>query len=144
VGYGAEGYITDAKAGRIIDEYGLQSFKSNDFQTGLLNISAAIARTVAQEKGISLAMPAGVSDTPPATSTGHFSTVKIILVLIVLALLLGTPFGRGFLWMMILSSLLSGGRGRSGGGFGGGFGGGGFGGGFGGGSSGGGGASRGF
>ena len=140
VGYGAEGYINDAKAGRIIDDYGLQSFKRNDFSAGLLNVSIGIAKTVAQEKGISLTMPTGFAQASPSMPPQHLSTAKIILILIVLALLLGTPFGRSFLWMMILMSLMGGGRGRSGGGFGGGFGGGGFGGG----SSGGGGASRGF
>lgn len=144
VGYGAEGYITDAKAGRIIDDYGLHSFKQNDFSTGLLNVSAGIAKAVEEEKGISLTMPSGSVATSAATAYQPLSTAKIILILIVLALLLGTPFGRSFLWMMILMSLMGGGRGGSRGGFGGGFGGGGFGGGFGGGSSGGGGASRGF
>jgi uncharacterized protein len=143
VGYGSEGYINDAKAGRIIDDYGLPSFKKNDFSTGLLNVSAAIAGVVAHEKGVSLTMPSGFTEVSQSGPQKHLSTFNIILILIALALLIGTPFGRSLMWMLLLSSFMGNGRG-GGGGFGGGFGGGGFGGGFGGGSSGGGGASRGF
>ena len=34
IGYGLEGIITDARAGRIIDEYMLPYFKDNDYENG--------------------------------------------------------------------------------------------------------------
>jgi uncharacterized protein len=141
VGYGSEGYLNDAKCGRILDEYGIAWFKKNDFSSGLLNVSAAIAEEVAHEKNLTLEAPR--AQAPPSQRYAHarLSPFQIIIAIIILGLLLGTPFGRTLLFMMLLSSMS--GRG-GGGGFGGGFGGGGFGGGFGGGGSGGGGASRGF
>jgi uncharacterized protein len=142
VGYGAEGYITDAKAGRILDQYGMPSFRSGDYSTGLLNVCAALAQVVAQEKGINLTMPSGYRGPAQPQAPPRLSGLQLLVLLIVLGLLMGTRTGRTLLWMLILSSLMGGGRGGHGGGFGGGFGGGGFGGGFGGGSSGGGGASR--
>ena len=136
VGYGSEGYLNDAKTGRIID-YGIPRLKNGDFSGGLLDISSAVASVVVHEKGISLD---GVVQSKTPQKNG-FSVVKFILMLIIASLLIGTPFGRA----LLIAFILSGGRGgyRSSG-FGGGMGGGGFGGGFGGGMSGGGGASRGF
>jgi len=143
VGYGAEGYINDAKAGRILDTCGVPSFRAGKYAAGLLSVSTAIAGIVAEEKGISLS----ISGIPIGPTRGfqparRFSLLQTIFFIILAAILLGTRFGRAILWGMLLSGML-GGR-RSGGGFGGGFGGGGFGGGFGGGMSGGGGASRSF
>jgi uncharacterized protein len=145
VGYGSEGYLNDAKTGRILDESGVPYFRTGDYATGALNVSLAIAAEVAQEKRVSLSLPG-----PNRYPAGRYHPVKIsplsiILILLALAFLLGTKIGRTILWTLVITSFFSGGRGGgSGGGFGGGFGGGGFGGGFGGGSSGGGGASRGF
>ncbi|MBD3344365.1 MAG: hypothetical protein GF401_04805 [Chitinivibrionales bacterium] len=145
VGYGAEGYINDAKAGRILDTYGVPLFKQGDYSQGFITVSAALAQVIAEEKNISLTMPQQyrVAQRPVPQSSRGLSLGKLILMLIAGMFLIGTPFGRGILMGMLLSGLLGGGR-RSHGGFGGGFGGGGFGGGFGGGMSGGGGATRGF
>lgn len=145
VGYGAEGYLPDAVAGRLLDQYGIPAFRANDYATGLEAVSLALAQRVAVEKGLTLRAP---SPTPPATEPSpdgrRVSPVGMVLILLLVLALSGTRWGRALLWALLLSSL-TGGRGRGGsGGFGGGFGGGGFGGGFGGGSSGGGGASRGF
>ncbi|MFA6108475.1 MAG: TPM domain-containing protein [Candidatus Latescibacterota bacterium] len=144
VGYGAEGYLPDAVAGRLLDQYGIPAFRANDYATGLEAVSLALAQRVAVEKGLTLRAP---SPAPPAerpTNEGRpGSPVGMILLLLLALALSGTRWGRALLWALLLSSL-TGGRGRGSGGFGGGFGGGGFGGGFGGGGSGGGGASRGF
>jgi uncharacterized protein len=145
VGYGSEGYLNDAKTGRILDESGVPYFRTGQYAAGFLNVSLAIAAEVAQEKHVSLSLPE-----PTRYPAGRYRPLKIsplsiILILLALAFLLGTKIGRTILWTLVITSFFSGGRGgSSGGGFGGGFGGGGFGGGFGGGSSGGGGASRGF
>jgi uncharacterized protein len=143
VGFGAEGYLNDAKAGRILDTYGVPYFKQNDFSNGLLAVSESIAEEVAKEKGLSLELSSENRQILPPAAQQGVSPIKLILGLIVLIFLLATPFGRTLLFTMLMMSMMGGG-GRRGGGFGGGFGGGGFGGGFGGGMSGGGGASRGF
>lgn len=151
VGYGSEGYLNDAKAGRILDDFGIPYFKSNDFGSGLVAVSFAIAEVVSKEKNFSFMVPGvEIPRQPPLPAMPKFSAFQLIFFVLLVVLLLGTKMGRTLLWFMILSNLLGGGRGgyRSSG-FGGGFGGsgrgfgGGFGG-FGGGGSGGGGASRGF
>ena len=140
VGYGAEGYLNDAKTGRMLDTYGVPYLKTGDYSSGILAVSVEIARAVAAEKQISLTLPAGRSGQVQG-DVPRMSPIKMLFFLIVLGILLSTRFGRSLLFFFILSSMMGGGR-R--GGFGGGFGGGGFGGGFGGGMSGGGGSSRSF
>lgn len=148
VGYGSEGYLNDAKTGRLLDEVGLPSFRTGNYGAGMLALSANIAAIVAKEKQIELTLPAAARTTGYTSAQHHrhsgkkSSPVSTILFIIIIAIMLSTRMGRTILFWMILSGL-SGGR-RTGGGFGGGFGGGGFGGGFGGGTSGGGGASRSF
>lgn len=132
-GYGAEGYLNDAKAGRILDTYGIPFFKTGQYSTGCLNVCKAIASVVANEKGLTMN---GSVEVPRMTQPmQHLSIVHIILFIIIASLLLGTRMGRAILFAMLLSGMRGGSRGT---GFGGGVGGGGFGGGM----SGGGGASR--
>ncbi len=52
VGYGLEGALPDSKTGRIIDYYGLEYLKSDDFSTGLKEISKAVINEVYIEYGI--------------------------------------------------------------------------------------------
>ena len=140
VGYGAEGYLNDAKTGRLLDTYGVPYFKTGSYGQGMVALSVAVAKEVAAEKQISLTVPEGFARTAPA-SQKRPSPLSIIFFIVIFAILMSTRFGRSLLFFMLMSSMMGGGR-R--GGFGGGFGGGGFGGGFGGGMSGGGGASRSF
>ncbi|MBN1760621.1 MAG: TPM domain-containing protein [Chitinispirillaceae bacterium] len=141
VGYGAEGYLNDAKTGRMLDTYGLPNFKNGNYNQGMLALSAAVAQEVAQEKQISLTVPERYSRRVPEEGSRP-SPLSILFFIVIFIVLMSTRFGRSLLFFMLMSSLMGGGR--RGGGFGGGFGGGGFGGGFGGGISGGGGASRSF
>ncbi len=52
VGYGLEGALPDSKTGRIIDYYGLNYLKMNDFSSGLNAISNAIVNEVYIEYGM--------------------------------------------------------------------------------------------
>lgn len=52
VGYGLEGALPDSKTGRIIDYYGLEYLKADDFSTGLNEISSAVINEVYIEYGI--------------------------------------------------------------------------------------------
>lgn len=135
VGYGLEGALPDSKTGRILDTYGVDSFKKNDFSTGLAAVYDSLINEVYIEKGLDPADGYTPVEDYSLTTNEKVITYGII-ALIVLAFIF-TNRGkrkRGFVY------------------YGGGFGGGGFsgsgssGGGFsgGGGSFGGGGSSRGF
>lgn len=135
VGYGLEGALPDSKTGRILDTYGVDSLKKNDFSTGLAAVYDSLVNEVYIEKGLDPADGYTPVEDYSLTTKEKVITYGII-ALIVLAFIF-TNRGkrkRGFVY------------------YGGGFGGGGFsgsgssGGGFsgGGGSFGGGGSSRGF
>lgn len=135
VGYGLEGALPDSKTGRILDTYGVDRLKKNDFSTGLAAVYDSLINEVYIEKGLDPADGYTPVEDYSLTTKEKVITYGII-ALIVLAFIF-TNRGkrkRGFVY------------------YGGGFGGGGFsgsgssGGGFsgGGGSFGGGGSSRGF
>ena len=135
-GYGLEGVLTDAAAGRLLDQYVIPAFRRGDYSRGLRDGAMALAAVAASDAGVALT---GVPDqTRYARSIrsdgGGGGILQFVVFLIFMVAVIRHP------WLLLL--FLSGGRG---GGFsaGGGFGGGGFGG-FGGGLSGGGGASRGW
>lgn len=150
VGYGLEGAITDSKAGRIIDTYGIPYFKKDDFDKCILEIYRSVISEICIEYGLEY----DESYTPidmleSSDSDDETSYSKIVLIswaaLIAVVAIIVLIFGKN-------SIIFFGGGPRGGffGGFGGGSGfgkgSGGFSGGFsgGGGSFGGGGAGRGF
>lgn len=135
VGYGLEGALPDSKTGRILDTYGVDRFKKNDFSTGLAAVYDSLINEVYIEKGLDPAD--GYTPVEDYSLTTKEKVIAYgIIALIVLAFIFSNrgKRKRGFVY------------------YGGGFGGGGFsgsgssGGGFsgGGGSFGGGGSSRGF
>lgn len=137
VGYGLEGAIPDSKAGRIIDVYGLEYLKQDEFSKGITSIAEAVINEVYIEYGET---PEGytsidnIKETDDvAENSGSVALFWVILIVAVLGIAFVPSRGRGFIWL--------GGSGGSSfgskGGFGGGFKGGG-------GSFGGGGAGRGF
>lgn len=141
VGYGLEGTITDAQAGKIGREYFVPHFKQNDYDTGLLQTSYALMHRIAEEKGVVLTgVPA--AERPRGGSNRCFGSFGGLIVMVILFSMLSR--GRVGWWPLIFLGMGGGrwlGGGTSGSSFGGGsFGGGGFGG-FGGGGFGGGGAS---
>lgn len=133
VGYGLEGLIPDARAGRILDQAVIPLFKQNRYGEGLLNGAVILARRVADDAGVSLGERMA-SQRPQSTRRRGFSWFHLLIFIFLIPVIIRHP------WLLLF--MLSG---RGGGFSGGGFGGGGFsGGGFGGGLSGGGGASRGW
>ena len=137
VGYGLEGQLTDAGAGRIRDDSVIPFFKQGDMTGGILNGASAIAEKLS---GSPLNID-GVSRPAPATqqTVQPLTKMQLLFMMIILFFLLMMVIRHPWLLFFLMSN--RGGGGWSGGGFGGG--GGGFGG-FGGGSSGGGGASGGW
>lgn len=153
VGYDWEGVLPDSLVGTIGRRFFVPNFKAGKYAEGLFEGTAAIAKTIADEKGVKLS---GMPDLPAISrgrqgaggaSGGTCPCCSLFLMLLVVFFLMRAARRRkGLLfWGLLASTLFSGGRrGRSdgfgdGGGFGGGFGGfgGGGGGGFGGGGAGG-------
>lgn len=144
VGYGLEGAIPDSKAGRILDTYGIDYFKANDFSSGLAAVYDSLINEVSIEYG--LEADEDYSGAYYDNNTYYLEDDSILTVIITVMIIVLVILG------FVLTRLDKNGRGRyydggfrggsSGGGFSSGGGGGGFSGG--GGSFGGGGASRGF
>jgi uncharacterized protein len=134
VGYGLEGVIPDAVAGRILDTFVVPGWNQGQYGTAVANGAAALAQRIADDQSVALS---GIQhqerygrSQPQDRKGGGF--IQLIFFMIIIIAVIRHP------WLLLL--FMGGGGGRSGGGFGGGsFGG--FGG-FGGGMSGGGGASR--
>lgn len=139
VGYGLEGALPDSKTGRILDTYGIDSFKKDDFSTGLANVYDSLINEVSIEKGIDPADGYNpVDDDYTLTTKEKLITYGVITLVVLFIVFIGRGRRRrGFVYYG------GGFNGHNDGGFsGGGFSGGGFSGG--GGSFGGGGSSRGF
>jgi uncharacterized protein len=136
-GYGVEGFLNDAKVGRLMDQHAVDLLRRNQFGPGLAALDVAMAWEAAKEFDVQL------TGEPPQPLRGRGKRGGGI----VFAILAGIVFvylairHPTLLAMLLISSGRGGGGGFGGGGFGGG--GGGFGG-FGGGSGGGGGAGRSF
>lgn len=129
IGYGLEGYITDAHAGRIRDEYMVPYFKKGDYQDGIIYGTSAVVQAIAKGYGVSISGNYSVPVSQPQEDEGS-GFMSLIFFLAFMFLFIRYP---SFMMGMILGGFLGGGR-SSGGGFGGGsdfggFGGGGFGGG---------------
>lgn len=135
VGYGLEGALPDIKADRIIETYGLEYLKADNFSEGILQITKAVINEVYIEYGEE--PEEGYTPIDDSEEDGYSTKVAVswaTLIAVVLLYLLIFGRRRRFFWF--------GGPGGFGGFGGGGFSGGGFSGG--GGSFGGGGAGRGF
>lgn len=129
VGYGLEGLIPDAVAGRILDTFVVPGWSQGQYGSAVANGAAAIVQRIAGDRGVALSgMPEHVQRAPQEQK---LSWIHIVFILLFIVVVIRHP------WILLF--MLSGGGGGSHSG--GGFGGGGFGG-FGGGMSGGGGASR--
>jgi uncharacterized protein len=138
-GYGLEGILPDGLTGEILDKYVVPDLKAGQYAQGLTKGVAAVAAVIAKDAHVTLAGVPSVTAPQQTASRPGINLFTLILIIIVLALLIGTRPGRELLPYLFI--LLMSGSGRGGGS--GGFGGSGFGG-FGGGFSGGGGASRDF
>ena len=148
VGYGLEGALPDSKTGRIIDLYGLEYLRRDDFSKGITAIQNAVVNEVYLEYGMEpqdgyIAIDRiGDSQTASEDAGEVIVSWVIMLVIVMIVLMLSGRRRRGFFWFGGPPFMGGGfGSGRGSGGFGG-FSGGGFRGG--GGSFGGGGAGRGF
>jgi uncharacterized protein len=145
-GTGAEGFITDARAGRIRDAIGEAALRSGSYGAGLLVGVQLLARAYADEFGFELTGKVGPQPLPSGERSGAIPTpVVVFFLLLAVVLLLASlrtshRYGREFrlsyrtryyaptpLDWVLLGTLLGerrGGMRSRGGGFGGGLGGG--------------------
>jgi len=145
VGYGLEGAIPDARAGRVLDEQVVPEFKEGRHASGLIRGAQALAALAAAESGVTLTnLPAGMAAVVPAAAPAPVATAdgSPLAAIIFFGLFFGIV---SFIVVAAKKGWIKPSTGGGGGGShssGGGGGGGSSGGGFGGGSSGGGGAGR--
>ena len=118
VGYGLEGALPDSKTGRIIDLYGMEYLKANNFSKGLFEISNAVVGEVyieygldAQEGYSSIATVEDEKEEDPASGIVSWSIMIVIIAVISIVFR-----GRGGIFFMPFPT----GRGNHHGGFGGG------------------------
>ena len=120
-GRGAEGFLTDARVGRIRDAM-LPALAAEDYGKGLGLGVDLIAQAFATEFGVTLTNPEYAMP-PPVTGDSPRITIPLVWLIAVLILLLIVTRGR-ILWLPFW--IMSQGRGGGGAGWGGGSGGGGF------------------
>ncbi len=82
VGYGLEPIITDARAGRILDERVLPSFRTDSYETGIVQGTAAIEEYVRNGTP-----PGPLEDNPVETLLGDYTMVMVILGIITMYLM---------------------------------------------------------
>lgn len=139
VGYGLEGALNDAKAGRLLDQYLVPSFREGKDDEGVLSVYTALVNIVMQEYGVDHLQGSGdQSVSGPVQGMALTWSDIVLLILLLGAVILDWLFFGGVLTRSVVQILIWLIISRGGGG-GGGFGGRGRGG-----SSGGGGAGRGW
>ena len=125
VGYGLEGALPDSKTGRIIDVYGLQYLKNDEFGKGIKAISEALINEVYIEYGLEPEAGYINIDMVPEQITSEVGEVAVswvimLIVIIILSFISRRRSGGFFFFGMPHIHTGSHGGFRSGGGFGGG------------------------
>ncbi len=135
VGYGLEGRIPDAKAGRILDQHAIPFLQNDEPNKAIVETYKVLADEVLAEYGQEGGLTTPAEQVPSNTGTEGWGIPSwLLIIIVVVVVFLDFKFFGGTLTYLLLSIIS---RGRGGGGGGGSRGGGG-------GSSGGGGAGRGW
>lgn len=132
VGKGAEGFLNDARAGRIRDAM-LPALRTEDYSGALEMGAGLLAQAFADEFHVTLTTPGPVLPAPePATGPSLPGPIVAFVIFFIFIIVIssvaraGRGGGLGALWWLaVLSGMRGSGRGRWGGGSWGGFGGGG-------------------
>lgn len=107
VGYGLEGALNDAKAGRIQDAYMIPYFSNGDWNTGMRNGFTAVIEEIKKEYNISLDAEAPVVRTQPAVDEG-VDPDTIVGLFFLGAGILGAVFGkiRKIGWIFAIAGIM--------------------------------------
>ncbi len=93
VGYGLEGALPDSKTGRILDVYGIDYFKANDFGNGMYNVYNSLVNEVYIEYGMSPDENyTPVDDSLSATSIIIYMVFLLLILIFVIPRRLRLPF----------------------------------------------------
>jgi uncharacterized protein len=129
VGYGLEGALPDSKTGRIIDIYGLEHFKADNFSQGIIAISDAVINEVYIEYGLEpqsgyVSIDNITMDNSLEESGGSVAISWLVLIIIILLVSVLNRRGGGMFFLPLMGGPRSfGGHGGFGSGSSGGFGG---------------------
>lgn len=121
VGYGLEGAINDAKAGRILDNAGVPYFREDEWDEGISQVYQSVLAEVYAEYG--LEVPSDV-DPVYVDSSNDNEWVETLVGFIFFIIVMFAIFGRGRIVFFPFFCGSGGGHYRGGGFYGGGFGGG--------------------
>ena len=91
IGYGLEGVITDAHAGRILDDYMIPHFKENNYEQGIVDGTKVLAIDIA--KGYGTEISVGAPQKPNNYNDG-VTWLDVLISIIILTLFF--IFGFGF------------------------------------------------
>lgn len=104
VGYGLEGALPDSKTGRIIDVYGLEYLRRDEFSKGITAIQNAIVNEVYIEYGMEPQDGyVDIDHISNNTVTGEEATEVAVswvamLIIVVVVMILSRRGNRGFIW----------------------------------------------
>ncbi len=116
IGYGLEGILNDSKAGRILDDYMIPYFKEENYETGIIQGTLALAYEIADEYGVRLSF-----EKPAAPETNNDTDILFVIIFIIILMILNGRGGPGGLIFFGMPRSPGGGiRFGGGGGFGGG------------------------
>lgn len=96
VGSGLEGALTDAKTGRILDEYGMEYFTQNNFGEGLYQVYNSVVNEIYIEYGMEPSegyVP--VEQTNKTEAVSSIARLVIILIIVFLTIKFGGRRGGG-------------------------------------------------
>lgn len=98
IGRGLEGALPDSKTGRIIDYYGIEHLKNNDFSTGITEIYKAVVNEIYIEYGLTPDTDyTPVDELPTDESDGSLlgMLIYVIILIVVLFIVLSRFSGPG-------------------------------------------------
>ena len=78
IGYGLEGAITDAHAGRILDYYMIPYFRQNNYEKGIIDGTTVLAVDIADYYGVKISASKPI---PPTNDEGSGLAVLLFLII---------------------------------------------------------------
>ncbi len=88
-GYGLEGIINDAKAGRILDNYMIPYFRDGNYEKGIIQGTLAVAYEIAEAYGVQLSFE------KPSAQKSDDADILIIIMFIIIFMIISNRNGPG-------------------------------------------------